>query len=690
MTLPRAHVPATAATRLRRAAPWLVAAALVAVVLAGRAAWSPDPLERLAPAPAQPGDPPGTQAYLGSLHLPRGGPYVIGFWSPRLAPGTPPARLAIDGQRLVTGRGLVVQRMVLPAGAVTLRFAAPPDARLIWHPPGRRGDPEYVPASSLSPDPAARARFDRPGAARADALAAWLIVLIAIATIGWVRRDRLLAMRRDVLLLAAGVLVVAAGVRLWDLGAQGQTWDEDTYWSSGRNYVQNAVRGDFGDDAWHWNYEHPPVSKYLAGLGGLGADDLDGARAMSALVMALGCALLVPIGLRATGDLRLGAAAGAIAALSPHLVAHGQIVGHEAPSIAIWALAAWASLRVWDEGDAWPAVGWRLATVGVVLGVALMIRFVNGLAAPAIGLTILATAPRGARLRAIGWGLAIIPLVAVVTAIALWPRLWSDPIGNLTAAWEKLRGTHSKEPFFGTLTAEPPRWYFLAYLGATTPLGVWLAALGGLGAWLATPGRRVAAALAVVWMLVPLGVMASPVRQDGVRYVLPALLPIALLAAGGTVALAGLLARLHRAAAVAAPAAIVAYLAITCARIHPYYLDYYGEQVGGTAGVARDRRFEVAWWGEGLAEAIAHVNAHAAPGARVHRDCVEPTHLTWFRGDLWEPVSDPRLAAWIVHYQPAWRPCPIPPDARRVLRVTAGGAPLADVWQRDVAPRSGP
>ena len=98
--------------------------------------------------------------------------------------------------------------------------------------------------------------------------------------------------------------------------------------------------------------------------------------------------------------------------------------------------------------------------------------------------------------------------------------------------------------------------------------------------------------------------------------------------------------------------------------------------------MARARRFEIAWWGEGLAEAIGYVNRHARPGDRVHRRCVEPAHLTWFRGDLWEPVDDPRQAAWIVHYQPSWRPCAIPPDARRVLRVSAGGAPLVDVYQR--------
>ncbi len=657
-----------------RTTPWLVALAAALVVLSLHAALVTPPLARLAPSAREASDPPGTRARAGTLWMPRGGPARLGFVSPG------PARLTVEGFPPITGTGVVTPRLLVSAGPLAMRFAAPPGARLVWHPPGRTGDPEYVPASSLDPAPPALARFSRPGTAWGDAAAAWALVLIAIGTALYTRRAALRAVPRSIVLGALAVFALAAIVRLWDLGAAGQTWDEDTYWSAGRNYVQNLVRGDLDDASWRWNYEHPPVSKYLAGLGGLWTEGFAGARAMAALVMALGCALLVPIG-RRLGDVRVGVGAGVLAALAPHLIAHGQIVGHEAPSVAVWALAWWASLRVWDAGDRGRALILRLVTVGVVLGVALMVRFVNGLMAPAIGLTILLTAPVGARRRAIALGLAIIPVVAVVTAIVLWPRLWTAPIAHTVEAWDKLKGTHSGEPFFGTVTATPPRWYFVPYLGATTPVVVLVAMLGGAVVW-ALRARR-ALAITACWMLAPLAVALSPVRQDGIRYVLPVLLPIALLAAVGLAALSATLAgRLRPALAWAVPIAMIAYLAITCARIHPYYLDYYGEQVGGPAAVARARRFEIAWWGEGLDRAIAYVDRHARPGDRVHRRCVEPGHLTWFGRGLWEPVDDPRQATWIVHYQPSWRPCPIPPDARRVFRVSADGAPLVDVWQR--------
>ncbi len=660
------------AALVRAAAPWVLALVVCAVALGLRASCSPAPLERLSPSAFAAGDPSGSRAYTGSLHLPRGGPYILGLQ----APGH--AVLQVGATRVMANRNVATTRVLLDAGVAPLRVAGPPGTRLVWHPPGRRGDLEYVPASSLSPEPPERARFDAPGTARADAAAAWAVVLALLGALLYTLRTRIARIPGSVLLGAGAVFALALLVRVVDLGAAGQTWDEDVYWSSGRNYIQNLVRGDVSDAAWVWNYEHPPVSKYLAGLGGLWQDGYGGARAVSALVMALACATLVAIGARLDRT-ATGVAAGVVAALTPHLVAHGQIVGHEAPTALVWAVAWWVSLRVWDGNAAsFRAVLPRLAVCGVVLGVAIMVRYVNVLLAPAMGLTIVLRAPAAVRLKAVAWGLVVIPLVAVVTAFVLWPRLWSSPLTHLDSSWAKLKGTHSGEPFLGTITKTPPRHYFLVYLGATAPLGLLVASLGGVAAWVRARERRVALVIALLWFAAPLGVMFSPVRQDGIRYVIPCLLALALLAGAGAVALGERVRRIR----LGVPIAVLAlYLAVTCWRIHPYYLDYYGEHVGGPAAVARAKRFEVGWWGEGLEAAIAYVNRHAAPGDRVHRECVEPGHLTWFRGDLWETVRDPRQARWIVHYHPSWSGCPIPPEATRVYTVSAQGAPLAHVYK---------
>src|SRR5690606_31736400 len=106
-----------------------------------------DPLAVLQRVESNPRDPAGTVAYQGSLHVARGGPVIIGFQTERearlLVGGGDPVRG--DTQQItrdLVGKGLVKDRIVLPAGAVAIRFAAPPDARLVWSPVGRRGDPE--------------------------------------------------------------------------------------------------------------------------------------------------------------------------------------------------------------------------------------------------------------------------------------------------------------------------------------------------------------------------------------------------------------------------------------------------------------------------------------------------------------------------------------------------------------------
>lgn len=694
---------------------WLVRAllgvagaiAIIAGLLVLRAALTDDPLERLS---ATPGRAAGTTVYEGSWYFPRGGPYVLGFQSPGGA-----ASLDVDDRRLASGTGLVRKRRVFDVGIVAVKFTAPAGARLVWHPPGRRGPMEYVPPSSLDPRPPNQARFDvTAGTSPVDGAVAGAILLVLIALAIFLVAPLFPRVHWPTLGWALLVLIGALAVRLYDLGGAGQTWDEDVNWSAGRNYINNWLDGDFRPASWIWNMEHPPVMKYVAGIGAQFADGYGPARALSALMLAIGCALVVPIG-RRLFSLPVGVLGAAIAALSPHLIAHGKIVGHESPTVLWWALAIWLCLMAHDpprvsevraqpdgDEDADPdaptsAPTWwrdplfaRMLVIGAVLGLAVFSRFVNALLAPLIGAILLITAPVGRRKRTVAMGLAIIAPAAILVGLAIWPRLWSEPIAHMQEAWAKLKKPHSAEPFLGDITNKPPRYYFLVYLWATAPLGVIL----GAGAWL---GRAVIARRAELWqtgvlcawLCAPLIVMLSPVRQDGVRYVMPCLPVLALMAAAGVQFVLAQLARWRpelggtRALTVAAIVAI-GYLSGVNSRIHPYYLDYYGEQVGGPGAVARAKTFEIAWWGEGLGDAIAYVNKNAEQRARVYLRCVEPNHLAWLRGDLWHRLArSPSGADWWIIYQPSWRRCKVPAGAELVHEVRAQGAPLVRVYHRN-------
>lgn len=655
-----------------------ISIAVVVALFALRACATTAPLDRLAPAPAEPGDPPGSSARAGALWIARGGPVIACYL------GDAPARLVVDGHEL--GRcGAPQNRIVVRRGAVAIRFAAPPGARLAWSPVGRRGDVEYVPASSLSPEPPARATFgDDVGANRLDGAIALALLVTIVATACAVARRRLRRVPRATWLAMAAVFVVACGVRWIDLGGFGQAWDEDVNWAAGRNYITNLLALDFAPASWQWNYEHPPVMKYLVGIGAQLADGFGPARALSAIWMALACALLVPIGARLY-RLRVGALAGAIAALLPPLVAHGQIVGHESPTALWWTLAIALALGVHDDLDRAPrparALARRIAAVGVVVGVAAGSRFVGGLVGLAAAAIVVVIAPAAWRRRTAVYAVTAMPAAALATFYALWPRLWAHPIAALQASLAKLSNKHGDEPFLGAVTDSPGAHYFVVYLVATLPVGVLVGAL----AWLARSLReRDRAALVVaLWLVVPLGVIASPVRQDGVRYVIPCVVALALAGAAGWDWLASRVERRVKHAFAALAGMVAAYLIVVAVRVHPFYLDYFGEQVGGAGAVQARRWFETAWWGEGLASAIAYVNDHAAPGARVYRECIEPVkHLGWFREDLWAPmVVDPRAADWIVVYAPATRGCEVG-DARLVFEVGVDGAVLARVYQR--------
>ena len=655
----------------------VIPVALAAGLLALRALVATPPLARLAPDPSTVRDPPGSSARRGSLDIARGGPVIVGFQSARTA------RLAVGTHELV-GAGLVTQMIVLHAGPIAIRLAG--DARLVWSPVGRRGDPEYVPASSLSPDPPARATFPADaGAAPLDGAIALALLVLLVASLCMLARRRLAAVPRDVWLAMGAVLVVACVVRWIDLSAHGQTWDEDVNWAAGRNYVTNLLALDFHAASWRWNFEHPPIMKYLEGIGALFADGYGPARALSAVWISLGCALLVPIGARLF-RLRVGVLAAAIAALLPPLVAHGQIVGHESPAVLWWSLAIVLALGVFDAlpeelAAAERVFRRRLVVVGVAIGIAFASRFPNGLVGPLCLVIIVAQAPPAWRRFALRAGLAIMPLVALATLYVVWPRLWAQPIAALVASFHRLDRAHGVEPFLGAITNHPPPWYFLPYLAATLPAAVLAAALGGFVRLAHARGR--AALIVLAWLVIPLAVAASPVRQDGVRYVLPCVTALALVAALGIDALAAVLEARGRRAVVALAAAVLAWQAVALVRIAPYYLDFFGAQVGGPGTVAAHRWFETAWWGEGLDRAVAYVNAHAAPNARVYRGCVEPAHLTWFREDLWAPmVATPDAADWIVTYAPATSPCRIPAGMHRVFAVSAEGAVLAEAWRR--------
>src|SRR5262249_11918253 len=99
------------------------------------------------------------------------------------------------------------------------------------------------------------------------------------------------------------------------------------------------------------------------------------------------------------------------------------------------------------------------------------------------------------------------------------------------------------------------------------------------------------------------------------------------------------------------------------------------------------RLFDVGWWGEGIAAAVDYINENAAKGAAVAR-LVQPTHVTWLRGDPWAGPSHGvrrgtgRILGNHLRSDSGHRGWTAPPDFKLVRDVRVAGASLARVYQR--------
>ena len=601
--------------------------------------------------------------------------------------------------------------------AVRLRYEpAGPKAigcRLVWQPPGRRGILEYVDPSSLRPGASRPSRAGPSAPPRVDAWVATLLVGLCIGWLLWwvrrriarfvaaVRADRALALEAG---LCLGLLAVGLAIRLWGLDAAGQTWDEDVYFGAGRNYLYNLLALDWRPDSWLWNYEHPPIGKYIAGLGSLWSESMTVSRFLSAL---LGGASVLATYL--CGRLLLGRWVGAIGAalvaVSPHLIGHSKIVAHESASVAFYSLAVLcyllaerqAEARLTRDADRAPSPTLWFGLCGLFAGLALCTRWLNGAVLLLLGAFFLLSlwpqrkSPGGQV--SMPAGVLLVPVIAFGMLILTWPRLWSSPTTHLGEAFTYYPANLAVTEIFLGKVRTPPLEYFLVYFSATVPSGMLLGWILFVPAWLQ---ERTAAHLRLaLWWVVPLAAgHLGPMKQDGMRYILPLLVPTALMAAVGLqwtgARLAGLGGRWSdrwrdrrevwaRRLAGGIAAAVIVSAGWACLRSHPYYIDYYNALWGGPESVFRRRMLEFSWWGEGLTPTVRYLNGRVPKGGRVFI-AAAARHMMVLRTDI-RVVRRPSEADYLVFadqalYQRA------PPGFRLLHAERVGGTPVVKVFVR--------
>ncbi|MCC6455242.1 MAG: phospholipid carrier-dependent glycosyltransferase [Caldilineaceae bacterium] len=208
--------------------------------------------------------------------------------------------------------------------------------------------------------------------------------------------------------------------------------------------------------------------------------------------------------------------------------------------------------------------------------------------------------------------------------VLLWPAMWVDPVGSLyqvlTAAGDYAAEGHLKPTFFnGEIYAGDPGFWFypITYLWRSTPI-TWIGlAMALVGLILRVPPlneRRVRAVLGAL-LLYALGFMLfmdiGAKKFD--RYLLPAYLPLELIAGVGWVVALNLAQQrgAKRGAARFFPlaaASVIMAQALFALPTFPYYLTYYNPAMGG---VARAPEVMMIGWGEGADEAGRYLDAKA-------------------------------------------------------------------------------
>lgn len=440
---------------------------------------------------------------------------------------------------------------------------------------------------------------------------------------------------RVVVLLAVLILVFALAIRMYGLMDVGLTYDEPITVASGIYYIHNLQAFNFGPDVWAQNMEHPPIAKYIYGIAnmlfngnGWSNNSYFLAKSSSALMGALACVLIFLIG-REIYDTRIGLVAAAILALTPVFLAHTQIAAIDAPLAFFFTLTMYLFIMAMRR-DSVP----YYAASAISLGLLVSTKFNGILAIPVMAVLYILYRrehPRGVKAAKVKGSsrkgadqdtsgaiqkyvnpLALLCycLAVILIFILLWPWLWSDLIGHLGMSlghWE----TSINDYFLGTEQAAP-LYYYPVYFLVTTP--VLLLLLLCIGVYAAIRSKDIFKYGILLWLLIPFAYGLSPFIQNGMRYLIMIYPAVALLCADGLWQLSGVFhdKKVSRTMVFAVMGiATVAYLAVSLALVHPYYLDYYNELTGGQKNIQDHKLFDIAWWNEGTSACVKYLEAHS-------------------------------------------------------------------------------
>lgn len=375
-------------------------------------------------------------------------------------------------------------------------------------------------------------------------------------------------------------------------------------------------------------------------------------------------------------------------ALSPRVFAHGFYNPKDLPTLSFFALSVLLLVRSLERPTAL-----RVALFGLVAGFTVSLR-PFGLLLPVFALAAAVAQAAGAsgeqRRR---WSIVALayPAATVLLMIAVWPRLWSDPLTNLYGAFLNNVSRGDEGFYMGSHLSAFPWHYLFVWIGITTPVSYTALFLTGFAVTLTAAVKRPlemlrespVAALTLPWVALPiLGKLTGKIGLfDEWRHVLflyPAMLLLALV--GAQWLWARTRGHLRTALAVVVVANTL-WTGVWMVRHHALEYLYFSVPSSWVEG-----RVEMDYWGLSHREGLRWIAAHDdRPKITVYlRDHVGVGAVHYLPPDDSRrivPVRSPALADYIVdtlrwtHYEHV-----VPVD-RIVHTLTIDGLPFLWIYR---------
>lgn len=425
--------------------------------------------------------------------------------------------------------------------------------------------------------------------------------------------------------LASLFFVGALSWRLWGLDAMGNVWDEYFYYDAARDFARNVVRLDFDANHWQSNLEHPPLGKYVYAPTAIwnkwrqvaDRDAYHAPRVISALLGSITVAVVFLIGAKFFSH-RTGWLAGLVYALLPPVVAYHKIINLDVTMALFFTLSMyyfldWVKKEYKSTKPLWLSVISSSLAIATKFNAALMAIIFFGVLVIDQWRLIRKSASINLPIP-----LILMPLISLASLIIIWPWLWSNTLDHFLQTLQHWGGTIS-EQFWGGY-GPAPVWYFVTHFIFGTPAVVLGLLAVGLGRVIKT--RKPVGWTLLLWLAAPFFISFYHLRQDHLRYVLAAFPAVALIASLGFWWLVDRFTKGRFWLSLIGVLVISYYLLVISYNIHPYYLNYYNELVGGSRGVAAKNLFALGFYGEGIKEATEFVNHTALDGAIVNYEII--------------------------------------------------------------------